>query len=130
MSGIDLKMKRNKRKGFTLVEIMIVVLIIGILLAIAIPNFIKARQNSRLQTIVANLKQIENAKEQCAMDKGASSGDTTLCTQAVLTAATTGYMKAWPSGPISGSYAENAIGTAPTFATKDADAWKADPSGL
>ena len=124
------KMKRNKRKGFTLVEIMIVVLIIGILLAIAIPNFIKARQNSRLQTIVANLKQIENAKEQCAMDKGASNGDTTLCTQAVVTAATTGYMKAWPSGPISGTYAINAIGTAPTFATKDIDAWKADPSGL
>ncbi|MFO0539681.1 MAG: type IV pilin protein, partial [Armatimonadota bacterium] len=54
-------MKRNKKKGFTLVEIMIVVLIIGILLAIAVPNFITARQNSRAQTIIANLEQIEAA---------------------------------------------------------------------
>lgn len=109
---------------------MIVVLIIGILLAIAIPNFIKARQNSRLQTIVANLKQIENAKEQCAMDRGAATGDTTLCTQAVLTNATTGYMKAWPSGPIAGTYVAAAVGTNPTFGGRDAASWSADPSGL
>ncbi len=70
-------MKHNKRTGFTLVEIMIVVLIIGILLAIAVPNFIKARQNSRLQTIIGNLKQIETAKEQWAMETGqvATAGD-------------------------------------------------------
>lgn len=122
--------KRNKSRGFTLVEIMIVVLIIGILLAIAIPNFIKARQNSRLQTIVANLKQIENAKEQCAMDRGAANGDTTLCTQAVLTNATTGYMKAWPAGPIAGTYVASAVGTNPTFGGRDANSWIADPSGL
>ena len=68
-------MKRNKRTGFTLVEIMIVVLIIGILLAIAVPNFIKARQNSRLQTIIANLKQIESAEEQWAMELGKVGSD-------------------------------------------------------
>jgi len=48
----------RKTKGFTLVEIMIVVLIIGILMAIAVPNFIKARSNSRRQTILANLKHL------------------------------------------------------------------------
>lgn len=118
-------MKRNKRTGFTLVEIMIVVLIIGILLAIAVPNFIKARQNSRLQTIIANLKQIETAEEQWAMELGkvgsdeATSGDLAPV-----------YMKKWPVGPVTGVYLANAVNVDPTFNGKDADAWRADPSGL
>src|SRR3954454_126321 len=62
------------RKGFTLVEIMIVVLIIGILLAIAVPNFIKARESSRTKACVANLKQIDSAKEQYAMDNKLNDG--------------------------------------------------------
>jgi prepilin-type N-terminal cleavage/methylation domain-containing protein len=122
-------MKNNKRKAFTLVEIMIVILIIGILLAIAVPNFVKARRNSRLQSIVANLKQIEDAKEQCAMDLGLGNGSI-VCTPAVLTDAENGYMKVWPTGPVVGDYVENAIGTAPTFIAKDIAAWKADHSTL
>ena len=57
-----------KKAGFTLVEIMIVVLIIGILLAIAIPNFVAARESSRAKACVGNLKQIDSATQQYCMD--------------------------------------------------------------
>src|SRR6476646_5575381 len=87
---------RGSRKGFTLVEIMIVVLIIGILLAIAVPNFIKARETSRSKSCVANLKQIEAAKEQWCMDNrqgsSASPGTADLY-------GTTNYVKNTPGCP-------------------------------
>ncbi len=116
----------RKTKGFTLVEIMIVVLIIGILMAIAVPNFIKARSNSRLQTVIANLKQIDSAKEQWAMETGQVSG-------AAVTSAnlSPGYMKSYPlNTPVTGTYVPEPVGTEPTFIGKNAAAWKLDPAGL
>lgn len=106
--------KLRKNRGFTLVEIMIVVLIIGILLAIAVPNFIKARESSRGKTCVANLKQIESAKEQWAMENKKGAADTPA--QADLVGAGN-YMKAWPSCPSGGSYTINDVATAPTCST-------------
>lgn len=58
----------NLKKGFTLVEIMIVVAIIAILAAVAIPNFIKYRKNSQANACIANLKEIQGAKEQLLMN--------------------------------------------------------------
>src|SRR5437899_12964479 len=88
---------RWSRKGFTLVEIMIVVLIIGILLAIAVPNFIKARETSRAKSCVANLKQIDSAKEQYAMDNRLNNGGSVAMTD--LVNGVNGYIKSTPSCP-------------------------------
>ena len=107
-----MRMFKSKKKnaGFTLIEIMIVVLIIAILLAIAIPNFLRARETSRAKSCTANLRQIETAKEQWAMD-----------TKAAATAAPTApnlvpdYMRGtgMPLCPSSGSYSIGDMNTRP-----------------
>ncbi len=115
----------RKSKGFTLVEIMIVVLIIGILMAIAVPNFIKARQGSRQKTVIANLKQIDSAKEQWAMETGQVAG--AACASGDLTPT---YVKTWPTGPVTGTYVPQPVGTDPDFINKTATQWANDPTGL
>ena len=106
---------RWSRKGFTLVEIMIVVLIIGILLAIAVPNFIKARETSRTKSCIANLKQIDAATEQWAMDNKASQGATVPLANLIGAGSTTTYMKNTPTCPSGGTYtATLTVGTSPT----------------
>ncbi len=60
-------MKKRMKKGFTLVEIMIVVAIIAILAAVAIPNFVKYRKSSQATACVSNLKQIQAAYEQSSL---------------------------------------------------------------
>ena len=67
--------KANRRAAFTLVEIMIVVAIIGLLASIALPSWHRARENAQLQAIGNNLRILEAAKSQWALENKKGSND-------------------------------------------------------
>src|SRR5260221_10734279 len=71
-----MQIKRNRTQGFTLVEIMIVVAIIGLLAAIAIPNFVRARTTSQTNACINNLRQIDGAIQQYALENNAGAAGT------------------------------------------------------
>ena len=103
--------KRVKTSGFTLVEIMIVVAIIALLAAIAIPNFVKARTASQKSACIANLKQIEGAKATWALEArktAASSPNDTDLFGASL------YIAAKPGCPGGGAYTVDKVDTKPS----------------
>ena len=98
-----------KRKGFTLIEIMIVVAIIALLAAIAIPNFVKYRNRARVGACVANRTQIARAAESYIMEYNidmtafAGYGASTIAGY-LAPADGTGYIKEFPSCPSAGTY--------------------------
>ena len=100
----------NRKSGFTLVEIMIVVAIIGLLAAIAIPSFMRARTTSQKNACIENLRQVSGAEEQWAMEANKNSGDTFDTTGVSV------YLKGSviPKCPGGGTYTYKAVGTDPT----------------
>jgi prepilin-type N-terminal cleavage/methylation domain-containing protein len=97
-----------RRSGFTLVEIMIVVAILGILLGLAFPNFLKSRTNAQKQICIENLSQIESAKQIWGVENGKKDGDPASAADLI---GPTLYLKEMPRCPGGGRYEFTAIGT-------------------
>lgn len=105
-----MKLTTQRSHGFTLVEIMIVVAIIGLLAAIAVPNFVRARSKAQQNACINNLKQMDGAKAQWAIENKKVDSD------AVTTSDITPYLKGsvMPQCPSSGAYAVTTVSAIPT----------------
>jgi prepilin-type N-terminal cleavage/methylation domain-containing protein len=109
------------RKGFTLVEIMIVVAIIALLAAIAVPGFLRARKRSQASRILNDLRMIDAAVDQYAIETNRTTGNT------VNTADWTNYLKKgsalYDTGKslLGSSYGAQAVDTIPQVPTTDYD---------
>jgi len=103
-----------KRQGMTLIEIMLVVSIIALIAAIALPAFTKVRRTAQQTACIQNLKQIDSAKEQAAMAYFLSQG------AAIADASVNAYLRGGaPTCEGGGIYTYNAVGTDPTCSITD-----------
>ena len=103
-------MKRSNQRsqsGFTLVEIMIVVAIIGVLAALAVPAFIRSRSRSQGERIVNDARVMDHAIDQWALEQSKKPGDP------IVTSAAAGFLKTpWPTNDVLGNaYSFTVVGT-------------------
>ena len=110
--------KNNRKAGFTLVEIMIVVAIIGLLAAIAIPNFVKARTTSQQNACINNLRLIDSSKQQWALEQRQQTSSTPVGSdlQPYLGRGSAGELPSCPVDPantFATSYSAGSVGSKP-----------------
>ena len=104
----------SHKGGFTLVEIMIVVAIIGLLAAIAIPNFIRSRSKSQATACINNMRQIDSAVQQFAMEHGKAAGTSITYPDDLTPYIKLNASSSIPGCPASGTYTLTLVGNIPS----------------
>ena len=107
-------MKLLNKRGFTLVEIMMVIAIVAGLAVVAIPNYIRIRRIAHQNACIHNLKTVDAAKDMWALMDGRTSSEVPAWGDLI-----TEYIKKTPVCPSAGTYTVNAVDTYPDCTETD-----------